>query len=138
MKKAVEDWENKDLAAKTVDSCTEHFKKANKRRLLNLQETAQEMLAANSAKPPTYVPTTRPTNTTNTTPTSGTGTGLEGWKYCHTHGICKHSGDSCPAPSPNHIKEATLSNRRGGCTRIVGVRIQRPRNETTGTSPTNT
>ena len=36
------------------------------------------------------------------------------WKYCHTHGYCKHAGSECTSKGQNHKDEATLYDNMGG------------------------
>ena len=39
---------------------------------------------------------------------------LKPWKYCHTHGYCKHAGSECRYKGPDHKDEATLFDNMGG------------------------
>ena len=34
--------------------------------------------------------------------------------YCHTHGLCAHTGKQCNAPSEHHKKDATFFKRMNG------------------------
>ena len=50
-------------------------------------------------------------------PPAGGSTGrrpIKPWKYCHTHGYCKHAGSECKYKGQNHKDEATLFDTMGG------------------------
>lgn len=110
LEKAVEDWESKPMAEQTLANATPHFKTGNKLRLIKEAKTAKNALEANQAIINQAVDLKWATKE----PGTSTSSGLNGWHYCYTHGICKHSGQSCPSPKEGHKKEATLSNRMGG------------------------
>jgi hypothetical protein len=94
----IEDWEAKPKAEKTVVNLQKHFTEANKRRRKK-EESLKATLSANTA--------------THTT-------GMAGWKYCWSHGVCDHASGNCTAPAPGHVPTATLDNlmTHGGCTFI--------------------
>ena len=116
LEKAVDDWEEKDIADQTLANLIPHFKKANKLRLSKDKKAAKEILAANTAL-------TKPTEQAK----EGQPTGLEGWGYCFTHGICSHSSANCTKPKEGHKKDATMANRMGGSTKAPG-KLWKPRN----------
>ena len=40
-------------------------------------------------------------------------------KYCWTHGLCSHTGETCRTPADGHVPSATVTNRMGGSTKNV-------------------
>ena len=83
-----------------------------------LQQTVKELKLAG---PPLNINSDTST-ITNATSTSSTSTPRYSFKrpfhmYCHTHGLCAHSGKKCNDPGSNHKKEATFFNRMNGSDR---------------------
>jgi hypothetical protein len=105
--KAVEDWERKPTAQQTLTNAIQHFKNANKHRLVKESKQTKSVLAANTA---------------TQAPTINKPTGLEGYSYCWSHGICKHGGLECTNPRESHCPDATWSHRKGGSTNVQGAR----------------
>ena len=130
LEKAVEDWEAKPVAEKTLANAIPHFKTGNKLRLIKEAKTAKNALEANQA-----IDQKLPAKETG----APTDAGLKGWDYCHTHGICKHSGHACPSPKEGHQKEATMSNRMGGTNNLKPKNNRNNRNPGGGqeNDPTN-
>jgi hypothetical protein len=96
--RAIEDWEAKPKATRTVANLQKHFTEANK-----LRRRREESLKG--------------TLTANTTVANSANIGqFRGFDYCWSHGVCDHSGTKCPKPAEGHVKTATLNNLAGGCT----------------------
>jgi hypothetical protein len=130
-------WHQKPFAEQTLATCTSHFKEANKFRLTQAAKASKKLLEANVAtinQPPANN-TTRP-NQGPPPPESGTsavtGDGLAGFDYCHSHGVCTHSGRNCRTKKDGHKDEATLSNRMGGSLFVTLPGARRPRNRQQG------
>ena len=65
----------------------------------------------------TVVPTTKQsTKSVYTGRKFWTDTGFE-YKYCYTHGVCKHSSGECPNPRKDHVAGATFYSCQGGSLR---------------------
>lgn len=128
LEKTVEDWERQPLADQTLANAIIHFKAGNKFRLIKEAKTAKNALEAHQAFTKTVA------DDSKAAPKS---VGLDGWHYCHTHGICKHPGTNCPAPKEGHKKEATMSNRMGGKNNLMSRRPRNPRNNQENETPNN-
>ena len=98
--RAIEDWDAKPRAEKTVANLQRHFTEANKLRRKK-EDSLKGALTANSAI----------TNGNNR---------AEQCYYCWTHGVCDHSSSNCTKPAEGHVKNATLANLKahGGSTWI--------------------
>ena len=82
-----------------------------------LQQTVKELKLAG---PPSNI--TSDTSTITSTTSSSNNNPRYSFKrpfhmYCHTHGLCAHSGKQCNDPGSNHKKEATYFNRMNGSDR---------------------
>jgi hypothetical protein len=124
--KAVEDWEHKPQADQTVDNAVTHFTRSNTYRMTREAKTTKTVLEANqaTAKGPDNKPLVYDDS------------GMEGWFYCHSHGICKHHRLACPAPKAGHNNAAVMSNRMGGLNNLKSNRRPRPNNRNTDNSST--
>jgi hypothetical protein len=117
--RALEDWRAKDDTDHTTANLKTHFGKADKECLCSTSTLKATLSAhaaiANSSKPGHPFP-------------SPGGTDLSGWKYCWSHGLSLggHSSSQCTRPYKGHCKEATLSNRMGGVTRISAKKGDKP------------
>jgi hypothetical protein len=130
MDQAVEDWEKKPRADKTLANVIPHFTEANEHRLRKLAKGSKEVLEANTvtkeespttsnvealiAETKALVEKANKTNTTTTGKREGNGKGLERFSYCWSHGVCQHPGSECRNPKEGHKPEATVFNRKGG------------------------
>ena len=104
----IREWSRLQEAKKTVAHCMSFFTKAFKNRM---EETLQGALLANAAASHTTPPAPP---ASYMAPPQLTGK----WDYCHTHGLCQHSGATCKFPAPHHKQEATLDNPMGGSAQI--------------------
>jgi hypothetical protein len=105
----LKDWDKQPDNEQTLANLIPTFTKANARRLTALSKSTKSVIEANVAT--ALLPTGKVI-----TPSYG----LDGWHFCHSHGVCRHSSPHCPAPKEGHIKEATLSNPQNGQLSISG------------------
>jgi hypothetical protein len=121
LEKAVEDWEKKSKAEKTLDNVVIHFMAANEHRLTKNAKISKEILVANTALEDMKA---QLTNTQELLEKSsgfdskhtnkGRRPTLEGFGYCWSHGVCHHTGRECKHPKEGHRHDATIFNRLGG------------------------
>ena len=123
LEKVVEEWERKPIEQQTLTNATQHFKQGNQFRLTREAKATKTVLAAQAAISTRLKEATSPVEHTGAT-------GLEGYFYCWSHGICKHDGHTCTTPREGHCKEATLTNRKGGSTWIQGITSRKSRFQT--------
>ena len=121
LEKAVEEWEKKPKADKTLDNGIMHFMAANEHRLTKLAKSSKDVLVANTAleEMKALLANTQAildNHTTNDNKPAGKGRRptLEGFGYCWSHGVCQHRGRECKYPKDGHKHDATIFNRLGG------------------------
>ena len=156
LEKAVEDWEKKLKADKTLANCKIHFTDANTHRLTKLAKDSKDVLAANEA---TTKPKEETTNlkamiadevakaTKDATKNASKGTNknqynnpandLKGLFYCWSHGVCGHKGINCTFPKEGHNKKATIFKRMGGANTIHMTKAQCEQENCTPNTTTN-
>jgi hypothetical protein len=142
LEKAVEDWERKVAADKTLANCIIHFKAANKHRLNKAAKASKDVLAANAAiealkaemtakfeaekkardaETKTLREIVAQNNNNNNNNTNELS--MRGVAYCWSCGITNtHRGRNCNAAKPGHEKAASIFNRMGGSEAINIVR----------------
>jgi hypothetical protein len=115
--RALEDWDAKPVAQKTLPEFITHFTRANKLRCLR-DQSLKSTLTANPAHAMVANVAAGPTAKANIQ------LHTSNWGYCWSHGInCTHNSAQCSNPAPGHVKEATIDNLMGG-----RVSMQRPPN----------
>jgi hypothetical protein len=102
---AIDEFEAKPLASKTIAALKTHFTDANRNRRKN-NASLKGVLSANTAA----------TNGALKSGTTNGNTDFKGWHYCWSHGVCDHTSTDCTKPATGHIKTATVNNLCGGCT----------------------
>jgi hypothetical protein len=118
--RALEVWRAKEDADHTTVNLKTHFDKADKERLRSTS-TLKVTLSAHAAI--ANVPKPGPPF-----PFTG-GSDLSCWNYCWSHRLSlggHSSSQQCTRPYEGHCKEATLSNRMGGVTRISAKKGDKP------------